>query len=60
MRQIANPKPPRCNWLEGEMNLVEEQALERREKILATVRECIVEKGVMEVNRSAIPLLIRV
>lgn len=32
------------------MNLVEEQALERRERILATVRECIAEKGVIELT----------
>jgi AcrR family transcriptional regulator len=32
------------------MNLVEEQALERREKILETVRQCIVEKGVIELT----------
>lgn len=32
------------------MNLVEEQALERRERILETVRQCIVEKGVIELT----------
>lgn len=32
------------------MNLVEEQALERRERILETVRECIVERGVIELT----------
>lgn len=32
------------------MKLVEEQALERRERILETVRQCIVEKGVMDLT----------
>lgn len=32
------------------MNLIEEQALERREHILETVRQCIVEKGVIELT----------
>ncbi len=32
------------------MNLVEQQALERRERILETVRQCIVEKGVIELT----------
>jgi AcrR family transcriptional regulator len=32
------------------MNLVEQQAIERRERILETVRQCIVEKGVIELT----------
>lgn len=32
------------------MKLIEEQALERREKILATVRKCIAEQGVMKLT----------
>jgi AcrR family transcriptional regulator len=32
------------------MNLVEEQALERRERILETVRQCIAKQGVLELT----------
>jgi AcrR family transcriptional regulator len=32
------------------MNLVEEQALERRERILETVRQCIASRGVLELT----------
>jgi AcrR family transcriptional regulator len=32
------------------MNLVEEQALERRERILETVRQCIAEQGVLQLT----------
>ena len=32
------------------MNLIEEQALERRERILETVRQCIASQGVLDLT----------